>query len=106
MSKGLRFSIASLLSLMLILALAASNVVLYSRLRQVEPALEQLRSEVGELTVYDDRLLHAIAVPSFEDSTYRWRIHLPKGRRFVVHAAATSRFPKTGFLKAGRVTRC
>jgi hypothetical protein len=101
MSKRLRFSISSLLSWMLILVLAASNVVLYRRLREVEPALEKLRSEMGELTVSDDRLLHAIAVPSFEDSTYRWRIHLPKGRRFVMHAVANKSIPEEGLPEGG-----
>jgi hypothetical protein len=96
MRRRFRFSLFGLLALTLIVALAASNYVAYRRLQEVEPALEKLRNEVGELTIGDDRLLHAIAIPSFEDSTYRWRLHLPKGRKFYLHAVAGSKIPEGG----------
>jgi hypothetical protein len=100
MIRRIRFSIIGLLVLTLILALAASNVVSYRRLREVEPALEKLRNEVGELTVSDPRLVHAITIPSFEDSTYRWRLHLPGGRNFTLHAAA-GQIPEDGLPEGG-----
>jgi hypothetical protein len=101
MQMRVRFSIWRLLGLTLIVALVASNYVAYMRLREVEPALEKLRNEVGELTVRDETQLHAIAVPSFEDATYRWRIHLPKGRQFAMHIIAHDKIPDVGLPEGG-----
>jgi hypothetical protein len=84
----------------LIVALVASNVVSFRRLREVEPALEKLRNEVGELTVSDTGLVHVIAIPSYEDSTYRWRLHLPRGRKYTLHAVA-GKIPEQGLPDGG-----
>ena len=100
MVKRLRFSIIGLLVLTLIVALAASNVVTYRRLREVEPALEKLRNDVGELTVSNPNLLHAKSIPSFEDSTYRWRLHLPEDRGFNIRAVA-GQIPEQGLPRSG-----
>ena len=97
----LRISIAGLLGVTLVVALAASNIVTYRRLREVEPALLKLRNEFGQLTIDDAGRLHAIQVPSFDASAYNWRIHLPARRRFVLRVVVSSAIPETGLPVSG-----
>ena len=82
--RWLRFSIRGLVVTVAVLSLALSHVVTSRRLRQREMQLEALRNDVGYLTVQEPGLIHAIAVPSYEHLTFRWRMHLPANRAFVI----------------------
>ncbi len=82
--RWLRFSLRELLLAVVILSLFVPLLDVTRRLRQSDTQLESLRNEIGYLSVGDPDLLHAIAVPSYEHLTFRWRIHLPPKRSFVV----------------------
>jgi hypothetical protein len=102
-----RFSVRGLLLAVFVVALAVSNFVAYQRLRETastlrdtERSLETLRSEVGELSIRDPDLVHAVAIPSYESMTYRWRVFLPKSRKFYLNTA-TGQIPEDGLPDSG-----
>ena len=82
-----RFSLRGLLLATFLVAICISYWLKHRTLVETQAALENLRNEVGELTIGDEDLLHAIAIPSFEGMTYRWRIHLPTDRKFSLKTA-------------------
>jgi hypothetical protein len=63
---------------------------------------ERLRREIGELEIKEgdrDRL-HAIAVPTVEPMTWKWRIYVPPSRsfsvNFIIHPVSDSNLPEKG----------
>lgn len=96
MNRRIRFSLIGILTTTLLVALTATIVVLYQRVRELEPALRKLRNEVGELTVDDPELPHAIRIPTYDDTSFRWRLHLPTGKKFVLRCAASTSIPARG----------
>jgi hypothetical protein len=64
-----------------------SHVLTSYQLHQVRQEARRLRDELGYLTITDNRKLHAIGLASYEGFTsksWRWRVHIPAGRRFRV----------------------
>ena len=59
-----------------------------------------LRNEVGKLTIDpgQEHELHAIAIPSFEKYTWRWRIKVPNGKSVRVRTKV-GEIPAEGFPK-------
>jgi hypothetical protein len=58
----------------------------------------KLRNEVGRLTIepgQEDRI-HAIRIPSFEKSTWRWRVYVPDGKTLSVKVTV-GQIPVDGF---------
>jgi hypothetical protein len=96
MNSRIRFSLVGMLTAILIVALTATIVVLYKRVRELEPALRKLRNEVGELTVDDPELPHAIRIPDYDDTSLRWRLYLPTGKKFVLRCAVSTSIPAKG----------
>ena len=96
MNRRIRFSLIGTLTVTLIVALTATTVVLYRRIRELEPALHKLRNEVGELTVDDPELPHAIKIPDYDDTSFRWRLYLPAGKKFVLRCVASTSIPARG----------
>ena len=92
----IRFSLSRILTVTLFVALTATIVVLYQRIRVIEPALRKLRNEVGELTVDDPELPHAIRIPDYDDTSFRWRLYLPTGKKFVLRCAVSTSIPARG----------
>jgi hypothetical protein len=77
-----RFSLRTLLLLMVIAGLGMIVIVQSRRLWQSEKELSQLRDETGRLTVEDRSKVHVIAIPTDEPNTWRWRMFIPKGARY------------------------
>ena len=96
MNRRIRFSLMGMLTTTLIVALTATTVVLHQRIRVIEPALLKLRNEVGELTVDDPELPHAIRIPDYDDTSHRWRLHLPAEKKFVLRCAVSTSIPAQG----------
>ncbi len=96
MNRRIRFSLMGILTTTLLVALTATIVVLYQRVRELEPALRKLRNEVGELTVDDPELPHAIRIPDYDDTSLRWRLYLPTGKKFVLRCAVSTSIPSEG----------
>ncbi len=82
--KTVRFSLATLLVIVTFAGLGLSLWSTGRSLRQanlenlrLEYELSELRREVGYIDVTDTGKIHAIARPSLEDLTWRWRIYVP-----------------------------
>jgi hypothetical protein len=66
--------------------------------REVGPLrveVRQLRDETGRLSIADDSKIHAIAVRTSEDLTWKWRVWVPEAMNVAVHYRF-GQVPKTG----------
>jgi hypothetical protein len=96
-SKGrLRYSLSGLLLVVAILALGITVWQLYAELVPMRAELRRLRDEVGELTIEDDTLLHAIEVRTPEEYVWKWRVWIPEGAGYTLHHSGED-IPKAGF---------
>jgi hypothetical protein len=89
-----RISIFSALLLMTIVGMA---IVIAQLWREVGPAREEikrLRAEVGHLSIDDPKKAYAIAVPTSEEDTWKWRIYLPPGRTYTLHERSGRQLPQ------------
>lgn len=77
----IRFSLKTLFLALLFASLAGSNVFTSYRLKQLHEENVALRKETGRLVVKDPAKLNVFAVPTFEDMSWRWRVHVPEGPR-------------------------
>jgi hypothetical protein len=75
---------------------ALENKRLNEKLTESHRAHEKLQAELGLLVVSDPNKVHAVAVQTHESLTWRWRLHVPKGRRFRLFMA-TQEIPDNGF---------
>jgi hypothetical protein len=88
----------SLLTLILVMTIAAMGVGLWRLGREIVPMrreLQTLRAETGHLTIEDPSLIYAIAIPTMEKDVFRWRISLPRGKRLYLHCQPYD-VPKSG----------
>lgn len=85
--------------LLFIGSLVASNLFTSWQLHQLREENFQMRKELGRLVVSDPNKVNIIAVPTYEEMLWRWRIYVPKGKSFQL-AALTHQIPQTGFLTA------
>ena len=91
-----RFSLKTLFLVLLFVSLAASNLFTSYRLKQLHEENLALRKETGRLVIKDPAKLNVVAVPTFEDLTWRWRVHVPEGSRQRI-ALSGGQIPVTGF---------
>jgi hypothetical protein len=77
-----RFSLRTLLLLVVIVCIAIPLGMQSYKLHRAETELRQLRNEVGYLSIDDRSKVHVIAVDMDEPDTWRWRIFLPQGIRY------------------------
>ncbi|HEX2473647.1 MAG TPA: hypothetical protein VHK01_02810, partial [Lacipirellulaceae bacterium] len=77
-----RFSLRTLLLLVVIVCIAIPLGMQSYKLHRAETELRQLRNEVGYLSVDDRSKVHVIAVDMNEPNSWRWRIFLPQGVRY------------------------
>ena len=85
---SVKFPRYPLSALFVILSFAGLGTGLWStnreltRVRQENDRLKhevsKFRREMGHLEITDDKKIHAIALPSLEDLTWRWRIYVPQ----------------------------
>lgn len=99
-----QFSLRTLLVALVIVALGLGlwrsgleTAALRSELARVradtEKELQRWRAEAGALDVQDRSKLHAIQIETFEDLTWKWRVFVPEGCRFLV-GSQCNRIPK------------
>ncbi len=77
-----RFSLRTLLLVVVIICIAIPMAIQTLKLYRAEAELRQLRNEVGYLAVDDRSKVHVIAIDMNEPDTWRWRIFLPQGVRY------------------------
>jgi hypothetical protein len=82
-SSRWKYSLRTLLLIVVIVCLAIPLVLQSFKLRRVEAELRRLRIETGQLTVDDPTKVHVVAVETDEPNTWRWRMFLPKGVRYT-----------------------
>jgi hypothetical protein len=89
-----RFSLRSFFLFLIVACLIGSNLFtarevnrLNEKLSESYRANEKLQAELGLLVVTDPNKLHAVAVQTQESLTWRWRLHVPTGRRFRLFMA-------------------
>jgi hypothetical protein len=90
-----RFSLRTLLLVFALVALVASHVYTSMRLRDALQENRLLHQELDRFPVDDVQRLYAGAVTSLDKFTWRWRVYLPEGRRFVLRTA-NSQIPESG----------
>ena len=75
----------SLLSLLLLVAVAATSLMSVQLWREVGPLrveVRRLRNETGQLTVVDPEKIYAVAIATMDENTWKWRVHLPAGHNY------------------------
>ncbi len=77
----LRFSILNALLLMTIVAMAMVIVRLWREGDLWRAEVHQLRDEVGQLSIEEPTKVAAIRLLSLDESTWKYRIHVPQGQR-------------------------
>src|SRR5205085_1203153 len=73
------------------------------RLKQATEENQQLRREAGYLEVTDKERIHALQVPTVENMLWKWKVHLPPGRRGTLKVAIHN-IPASGFPNAGSIS--
>jgi hypothetical protein len=89
----------SLLTVLFLFALIACGITIWQLWREIGPQrqqLQQLRNEVGYLTIDDPKQFHAIEVLTNKDYSWRWRIWVPEGQ-LVSARCAVGNVPRRGF---------
>jgi hypothetical protein len=77
----------SILTALLLLTIAGLTVTVWRQSFEAEPLrreVRRLRQELGHLTIDDESKIYAIQVPSANLDTKRFRVYLPKNRKFVL----------------------
>ena len=77
----------SILTALLLLTIAGLATTVWRQSFEAEPLRQEvrrLRQELGHLTIDDENKIYAIQVPSADSDTKRFRVYLPKNRKFVL----------------------
>jgi hypothetical protein len=92
----LRFSLRAFLLLLFIVSLLGSNFFTAWQLRQLREENAGMRKELGRLVVSDPDKINVVAVPTYEDMLWRWRVYVPKGKSLRLYESVNT-IPETGF---------
>jgi hypothetical protein len=77
----------SILSALLVLTIAALAVTVWRQNSEISPLRQEvrrLRQELGHLTIDDENKIYAIRVAAPDPDINRFRVYLPKNRKFVL----------------------
>ena len=89
-SHRFRFSLRALF----IVTTAAAFLVCYwytsRRLRESESTVQRLQNETGRLALDDRSVVNVVGVDTNEPDTWRWRLFIPKGHKYMWHATSTN----------------
>lgn len=77
-----RFRVFTLLLLTTLAAVCISHYRTWQELEEVRAQLASLRNDVLVLDISDTNQIHAIALPTYGDMQWRWRIQLPEKGRY------------------------
>lgn len=83
-----RYSLRAFFITVTVLTFAAYHWTIALRLQTAEAIIETLRDETGRLNVEDETLVNVLAVDSGEPNVWRWRLFVPKGRKYMWHIAS------------------
>jgi hypothetical protein len=95
-----RFSLRTLLTLTAWLAMGMTIFLQWRELAPLRAEVKKLRVETGKLWIEDESKSHAIEVETDDELTWKWRVWLPAGRRYVIRShgeqISAKSFPKEG----------
>lgn len=101
----LRFSLLWVLVLTTTVAFAAAfgaalkqNIELRDEIDQVGRKLDQVRNDLGTLSIHDPNALHIIEADLPDSNMWRWKVYVPLVRTWYLHAA--TEFPMDGLPEA------
>jgi hypothetical protein len=80
----------SLLTILLVMALAACGITIWQLWRELVPLrveVRQMRGELGHLSIDDETRPYAIQLHEWENDVWRWRIYLPPGNKYKLYEA-------------------
>lgn len=89
------FSLATLMLLVVIVALVVSQLVMMRKLAAARAEVEQVRRQFGSLRVEDDKQIYVAHVPGNKQGTV-YRLHIPPGHRYMLHLTDTT-FPDADY---------
>lgn len=91
-----RVSLLSLLLLVAVAALGMATFLLWRELAPLRAEVQQLRAETGRLTIRDPSKVHAIQVETGDDNEWKWRVRVPAGKRYMFKRRSDN-VPGSGF---------
>jgi hypothetical protein len=81
-----RFSLLTTLLLMTIVCMAIVIILHWRDVGPLRQEVYRLRQEIGYLTVADENKIYAIQVPVTDSDIYRYRVYLPKNKKFNLYS--------------------
>ncbi|MDA1050242.1 MAG: hypothetical protein O3C40_07150 [Planctomycetota bacterium] len=96
-----RFSLRKLFAVCIIATIVASHLITSVRLYFANSELRELRREVGYLDVRNTNLPYIVAVKTLDDLTWKWKLYLPAGRKFIIREFLGDAPPKSNFNVQG-----
>jgi hypothetical protein len=98
----IRFSLRTFFLFLFFACLIGSNIFTASRNKRLNQELnektqliDKLQAELGHLVITDPKKLHAVAIPTYEALTWRWRLHVPTEGKYRIRLA-THEIPENG----------
>lgn len=91
-----RFTIATTLLLTAIVAISISHLRTSTELARVKSDLRVLRNDLIILDADDDSMIHAIALPTYGQMQWRWKVQLPRDGGYRLRYAF-DQIPESGF---------
>lgn len=90
-----RFSIATLLLATAVIACAVSHFIVSRKLADAKDALTALRNDALVLDADDSSLIHVIALPTYGQLQWRWKVQLPLDGEYRLRYGI-EQIPETG----------
>ena len=72
-----------------------SHVFTSWKLKQSREEVGRMATELGRLTISDPNTLNVVALPTYEDMTWRWRVHVPLATKYRL-LVSTQEIPSSG----------
>lgn len=88
-SRGIRFSLFSMILLITVVALSISHWQMSEQLSQMKYRSEQLGKSLGIPPISDPSKVTAIGVPLMVDHAWEWHLVIPQGKEFDLYIAFT-----------------
>jgi len=90
-----QFSIRWMLVAIAFISVLGSHVFTSWKLKQSREEVGRMATELGRLTILNPNTLNVLALPTFEDMTWRWRVHVPSATKYRV-LVSTQEIPSSG----------